>query len=707
MGASPIEFILGYSFLLCLIVSYFSYNQTMTDSDAIQTYHLKISFSQYEKSFLMEHLTQYLKTIQRHLPKQNFPQDIPFMTSDHCLLQFESTQTSLIPAYELFLLDVQFWHTFQPSQLCFTAKMSNSNLFPNAYGLLHESQTDLTQDTLLALNTPSGTYPVASHLPPHQIKPILVYQLSLNIHLEQLQYSLSPYNEWFQIETEGGHLNFPTEPTVNFSQLPPIQNEHFPPMKLPPLPRSVHFNNRRSNQNNHQSYDPYQQQLQDIRDRQTQLFQLVHQQQQPPLPYTQPPPVPSHHLPDQPTTAPVIENQNPIPAPNLSNASAPSFPPNGAPPNVPSLADQLESLTVTWNQIEAQRPPHGVRGASATHTPRHVTVGRGRGTPRSHPPLPTGFTSPHTPSQAPTLASFRLQNRPLNHSSPRHRLQSTSNHPGTSSLISGSPSSHVTSDSIPSYRPTPAQVVDLWQQSGEDNIFQDNRPPPTHESDNLDPNLSSNPQHPPSVPEPGSVPVTNDPNVSATVTNDQNVSVPTTTDPTVSVQVPIHIPNTTVSQALASNEMQNPDNIQSIVNVSVQNSNGDELRNLDVHKRDSENLNKLAEILKDFPTNNQFRDYAYPDPSNKDFKCYTLPDYLKMYVTHLLLRMNASNSNLHPLLSPYIQTEPTLNRLITFEANLDLITLQKLDFLLNKDKEPTFLTKLATKVTKKRNKSKD
>ena len=101
------------------------------------------------------------------------------------------------------------------------------------------------------------------------------------------------------------------------------------------------------------------------------------------------------------------------------------------------------------------------------------------------------------------------------------------------------------------------------------------------------------------------------------------------------------------------------------------------------------------------------RDYASPDPSNKDFKCYTLPDYLKIYVTHLLLRMNTSNSNLNPLLSPYIQLEPTLNRLVAFEPNLDLITLLKLDFLLNKDKEPTFLTKLADKVTKKRNKSND
>jgi hypothetical protein len=78
----------------------------MTDQNTVQTYHLKLSFSQYEKSYLMEHLTQYQKKIQRHLPKQTFTQDPPFMTSDHRLLQFESTQTSLIPAYDSFLLDL-------------------------------------------------------------------------------------------------------------------------------------------------------------------------------------------------------------------------------------------------------------------------------------------------------------------------------------------------------------------------------------------------------------------------------------------------------------------------------------------------------------------------------------------------------------------------------------------------------------------------
>ena len=153
----------------------------MTDQNTVQTYHLKLSFSQYEKSYLMEHLTQYQKKIQRHLPKQTLTQDPPFMTSDHRLLQFESTQTSLIPAYDSFLLEVKFWHVFQPSQLCFTAKMSNSN-FSNAYCLLHQSQTDATPDTLLALDTSTGTHLVPSHLPPHEIKPLLIYQLSLNIH---------------------------------------------------------------------------------------------------------------------------------------------------------------------------------------------------------------------------------------------------------------------------------------------------------------------------------------------------------------------------------------------------------------------------------------------------------------------------------------------------------------------------------------------
>ena len=89
----------------------------MADDNTIQTYQLKINFSQYEKSYLTDHLTQYVQKIQRHLPKATLNIDPPFMLSDHSLLQFESTATSLIPAYDSFLLDVKFWHMFQPSRL--------------------------------------------------------------------------------------------------------------------------------------------------------------------------------------------------------------------------------------------------------------------------------------------------------------------------------------------------------------------------------------------------------------------------------------------------------------------------------------------------------------------------------------------------------------------------------------------------------------
>ena len=84
--------------------------------DTTQTYQLKINFSQYEKCYLTDHLTQYVQKIQRHLPKVILDIDAPFMLSDHRLLQFESTATSLIPAYDNFLLDVQF-QTFIYSQI--------------------------------------------------------------------------------------------------------------------------------------------------------------------------------------------------------------------------------------------------------------------------------------------------------------------------------------------------------------------------------------------------------------------------------------------------------------------------------------------------------------------------------------------------------------------------------------------------------------
>ena len=69
--------------------------------------------------------------------------------------------------------------------------------------------------------------------------------------------------------------------------------------------------------------------------------------------------------------------------------------------------------------------------------------------------------------------------------------------------------------------------------------------------------------------------------------------------------------------------------------------------------------------------------------------------------------MNTSPSDLPLKLYPYIQFDSKLNRFVPVESRLDLISLQKLDHLVNNDKTPNFLTKLTDKVKKKRNKSND
>ena len=425
----------------------------MADENTIQTYHLKLSFSQYEKSYLTEHLTQYVKKIQRHLPKLTLDTDPPFMLSDHRLLQFESTATSLTPAYDSFLLDVKFWHMFQPSRLLFTAKFSNLNFFPNAYCLLHQAQTDEIPNTLLSLDTASGTHLVPSHLLPHEIKPLLISQLSLNIHLEQLQYSLAPYDHWHQVESTAGHLHFPTTPSVDFSQLPPIQNKHYQPV-LPPLPRAVHFPHGRAN-HHHQNYDPYND-IQDLKSRLTKFSQLMHQQR--------PPPVQVHHQPHHPPGDQVTNDQNSNSDQTLSAMGAHHIPP---------LSEELSSLQEALQVIEARQANNSSHSVT-TRTPRLPTAGRGRTITRT-PSLPPAYRDIHSPSQPPSLL-HKLQ--PRDHSSPRGRLYQ----PHPSGLNFNSPGPSVATGNTPSFQ-TPGQVKDYWRKTGQHDYLDDTRPPGVSEDD--------------------------------------------------------------------------------------------------------------------------------------------------------------------------------------------------------------------------------
>ena len=211
----------------------------MTDDIQAQTYHLRVLFSNYEKSYLTEHLVLYLRKIQRHLPQSEISKSHTFLNTNHSLIQFESTAESFINAYEIFTLQVNLCHSFSPSELFFTAKLLNVEQFPQSYALTNSQQTtDPNQATMLSLNTPTGKLPVTSHYPIHQQKTKVIDSLTLNIHLEQLQYSMAPYNDWHQVETSGGHLYFPSEPGILHS-FPPLQNETI--NIFPHLPRNVGF----------------------------------------------------------------------------------------------------------------------------------------------------------------------------------------------------------------------------------------------------------------------------------------------------------------------------------------------------------------------------------------------------------------------------------------------------------------------------------
>ena len=626
--------------------------------DSTQTYQLRLIFSQYEKCYLTDHLSTYVQKIQRHLPKTILDTDPPYMVSDHRLLQFESTVTTLIPAYDNFLLDVNFWHMFNPSRLLFTAKFSNVNFFTNPYCLLHQLQSEEIPDTLLSLDTPTGTHLIPTHLPIHETKPLLISQLSLNIHLEQLQYSLSPYDIWHQVESTAGHLHFPSTPSVDFSQFPPIQNRQFNPV-LPPLPRTVHFTH--TTNNNSQQYNPYRE-IEALRAGIARLSREVHQNHPPPIP--QPP-----HS-EQGT-----QNQN------LNNSQT----------RVPQLSAELQSLTDSLNNIESRSfgTNDTSRGASSrTPRPRLLTAGRGRPSRTlSRPPRPTHL---HSPTRAPSL-DYDLQ--PRGRSSPRH----------------GPPPQNPPGLNITPLFQTPEQLKQHWRNTGQHGLdllefSDDSQPPGFADSENsLDnPAAKSNPAVNTDPVAKGNPAVNSDPVAKSNPATKGNQPPMTKPVPTPSKDItPVPVP--LIVEQPGRLVPPNPSTVQPKQKVLTRATLAAELQN-------SENLNRLSALIQHAPTKNKFKDYVSPDPLNSDFSVYRLPDYLALYTKDLLLRINMSPSDLPPKLYPYIEFDSKVNRFAPDIKKLTLPTLQKLDHLFNNDKPPTLLTKMADKVAEKvnqkRNKSK-
>ena len=122
------------------------------------------------------------------------------------------------------------------------------------------------------------------------------------------------------------------------------------------------------------------------------------------------------------------------------------------------------------------------------------------------------------------------------------------------------------------------------------------------------------------------------------------------------------------------------------------------------HISSREQLDNLSDILINFPQTNAFSAFSFLDPLNPDHMSYHLPPYMKIYLQTLLLRLNdhLPPSSLAVKLQPFILFDTTTNKYIAIDTNLNLIILQKLDFLMNKEKEPNFLSKAFNSLKKRR-----
>ena len=167
------------------------------------------------------------------------------MTTDHRLIQFKAKNEMDVSAYQLFRLHVKIIHSFLPdSRIYFIGCLDNSTrMFEDSYQVDHSLQPDDYGDTILPLNMADGTFPLPSIYSETEIKPLVLYSFTLNLSIEQMSYSLPPYQIWWPIEARGGNMFFPPDQSILHS-LPSLQ--HPPPnatvqQRVPPRKDKVKF----------------------------------------------------------------------------------------------------------------------------------------------------------------------------------------------------------------------------------------------------------------------------------------------------------------------------------------------------------------------------------------------------------------------------------------------------------------------------------
>ena len=125
----------------------------------METFQIAVTLSTLEQNYITAFVQHHLKRVQRFHP--NLTLQCPDLKSFHKLIQINSSKKTKIDFYQIFSLQVDLLHYFNPSFLALSIKLVQAPIFDKDFiTLTPPTQPGSLQATLLEFETDTGILPV-------------------------------------------------------------------------------------------------------------------------------------------------------------------------------------------------------------------------------------------------------------------------------------------------------------------------------------------------------------------------------------------------------------------------------------------------------------------------------------------------------------------------------------------------------------------
>jgi hypothetical protein len=186
----------------------------------MESFQIAVQLSTLEQNYIKAFVQHHLKRVQRFYP--NLTLLCPDLKSFHKLLQINSSKKTKIDFYQIFSLQVDLLHFFDPSYLALSIKLVQAPIFDKDFIIL----TPLTQPvtllaTMLEFDTDTGILPVKNTFEGQTFGgPKTLKTLFLQCHPEILNYAAAPFQSWKQLSANKGKIVFEEDTLQTMLSLP-------------------------------------------------------------------------------------------------------------------------------------------------------------------------------------------------------------------------------------------------------------------------------------------------------------------------------------------------------------------------------------------------------------------------------------------------------------------------------------------------------